>query len=221
MTNKLLLVPSIRDNPILTDDQQLDSDAPSPKLSVSLGLPLFHFLEISGDSQAGVQLKAQLFGQSRQKAHAGNFSSAITFGYKHSSDNAEVNSHGSIPDLVNGNVDSIIEYDWKMGTYNYGIVFGYRPFEKMIIYGGPRIISYEIASTIDQTRIDAHSGLGRVFKLNSSGVERSIGMGIELSFDPVEANQSIVYTLNVNQVIWGSYTSEIQYNHGILIKYFL
>ncbi len=212
---KLMLVRDISVDPVITNDPAISYEKDPPTLSVNFGLSLMNRFEISGDIVNGIQIKSQLLGERRQDAQLGNRSIAVVFGtnYSHGSDDRMISSYSSY-----GSRSAY--YDWKLNSYSTGIILGYRPHKAIVIYGGPNVTAFTLSGTLNQV------GMGPLYEdsyeyiLDSKGLSRGVGLGVEFLFDAEIAQQAIIYTLNVSQLAWEGYRSDTLFGHSLQIRYY-
>lgn len=211
---KIIVVPEIGEEPLTTDSVHLKTDSHTPELSLHLSLPIYRRMEVSIDTYGRILLRSQIFGQNRQNAQAGNLSGAFSVGYNNSSNKVkEVDA-----DWTSNNSHEV-NYHWNLDSFHYNFVLGYRPLNNVILYGGPRYTNYSLSGELQQLRMGRIYADDYEYVLNGNGFEKGFGFGVELLTTYMDVQQAIVYTVTSSQVYWGNYTSNIQINHGIMIKY--
>lgn len=211
--NEIVIVHNAAANPPVFDTPYLKQEDNFPRTSFHLGIPIFKKIEVSYDTNNGLMLRAQLAGERRNMAQAGDLSAAIAFAYNYSNSTGE-----ELIDNYSGYTTA--KYDWKMFTYSANVMLGARVRENILIYGGPIFSSYELNGDLFQIPYRYSYDTINEFNLKGNGYQAGFGLAFEFLFEEGRTKQALIYQLQVSQVGWDNYTSDVQINNGIMVKYY-
>ena len=213
--NEIVIIPDgIADPPIL-NNPKLGSRKPPLYISPHLGVSVIKRLELSYDICSGLLLRTQLFGKRREEATVGNKSIALSLGYNFTS-----NSH-ELTKSDRPNSDQLLaEYDWRLNSTRSNLLFGYRFHRSVLYYCGVYYESYSLRGQLDQYAFPNIIESDQKYSLNSQGYEQGFGMGVEFLFDAKVAEQSIIYTLQVSEISWGTLSTDTVLSHSLIVKYY-
>jgi len=214
--NEIIIVPDGIATPPEFFDPRLSTEKLPPYISPHLGVNITNRLEFSYDIYSGAMLKAQLFGKRREQSHVGNQCAALSVGYSYSLD-SDNRTKSNRP-----NSDYILaEYDWRMNTLRSNLILGNRFHENILYYYGAYYESYSLSGQLDQYSYPGIIDTNEEYVLSGTGYRRGVGMGVEFTFEAEGVKQSIVYTLQISDISWGSYSSDYLLNHSVVFRYYL
>ena len=160
-------------------------------------------------------LRSQLFGEGREASTVGNKSMTLSVGYNFTSNSREL-TKSDRP----GSDQIVAEYDWRLNSLRSNLLFGYRFHRSVLYYCGAFYESFSLSGHLDQYAYPDIIENDQKYVFNGQGVKQGLGMGVEFLFDAKVAEQSIIYTLQVSEISWGSLSTDTILNHSLTVKYY-
>jgi len=209
--NNITLANNLYDSyPILDTVTFDDTSIPVPSLFISL--PLFPRFEFILDTNYGIIFRYQLLGNSRANRTTGALTSAISIGYGFY--DSGIIDYDQF--YYNSNIDSV-SYNWSYNTVNTGLTFGKRIRKNVLIYGGPFYSSHNFSGDLNQY---FESDIINNFNMANEITQSGFGLGFEFNFNEMNSEQSILYNVTFTTTSWDANTSQIQVNHGFVVRYY-
>jgi hypothetical protein len=157
-------------------------------LGVNLGLipkldAYFDWGMINSASIVGV--KYQLLGDSRRAAKEGNSSLALTVGYLFESHSGKVSDQGQ----AFGSTERAAEYDFALSGADLGLIYGYRPIDVFLVYGG--VFGNFSRTSGSWNRTKPYS---QEVDLKSSVRQQGMNLGISTGYESFQGMIEVSYT---------------------------
>jgi len=213
--NEIVMIPDAKAVPPILNNPKLGSRKQPLYISPHMGVAVNRHLELSYDIYSGLLLRTQLLGKRREEASIGNKSATLSIGYNFTSNSDELyTSDRPYSD------QRLAEYDWRVNSFRSNLLFGYRFHKSVLYYCGAFYESYSLTGYLDQY---AHPDIienDEHYSLDATGHKQGLGLGVEFLFDAKIAEQSIIYTLQISEISWGSLSTDRILNHGLTVKYY-
>ncbi len=213
--NEIIIIPDGIADPPVFNSPKLSSRKAYPSLSPHFGVAVLKRLELSYDIYSGVMLRTQLLGKGREASTIGNKSVALSVGYNFTS-----NSHELTKSDRPGSDQILAEYDWRLNSLQSNLLFGYRFHRSVLFYCGAYYESFSLSGHLDQYFYPDIIETDQKYVLSGQGYKQGLGMGVEFLFDAKVAEQSIIYTLQVSKISWGTLSTDTILNHCLIVKYY-
>jgi len=158
-----------------TDDTDLD-------IPLRVGLGLGQIFEIGlrygfPVSAAMLTGKVQLLGHTARESVPGDISLALAAGY------------GTQSSAIGGNQNGVFGpggFNWNANettnVADYSVLFGYRPTEKLMIYGGPFYTKYTMSGNVHDDLSDNGTSPATDYALAGQGQETGLNADFEFTF---------------------------------------
>ena len=212
--NEIIIIPDGIADPPVFNSPKLSSRKAYPSLSPHFGVAVMKRLELSYDIYSGVMLRTQLLGKGREASTIGNKSVALSVGYNFTS-----NSHELTKSDRPGSDQIVAEYDWRLNSLQSNLLFGYRFHGSVLYYCGAYYETYSLNGHLDQYYYPDIIENDETYTFDGQGHMQGLGMGVEFLFDAGVYKQSIVYTLQLSEISWGSLSTDTILNHSLIVKY--
>lgn len=176
--HELQVVDNAGDRPVSTDSAYLST----VKSAMALGAyGLSENFDVGfrftlGKAPVMVSAKMQLLGQPASIAEAGNLSLALTagIGYWDEKKNGTQNQFGGRAD-----------YPWDLSltsrNYDLGAIVGYRPFDRILVFGGPFYTYYDVNIVLAHAQSSASAKHDYVFEYDGHQLGMNVGASAEMT----------------------------------------
>jgi len=183
----------------------------------SLGLGERFEISVKGALPSSILTKGkfQFVGDPAANAKEGNFSITITAGIGDSYLGKSGDQNGTFG--PGG-------YNWSayVGTviYDVGLIAGYRPSDRFIIYGGPFFSAYSLYGSINQAQSDNGLSPAQNYPLSGNGTSYGGNLGAQIYFGS-KRKFSLILDLTAQSLQWPGIGAQGSMGGGALFEFML